>query len=46
MFMLVVLILSDGNPLNRTGVQKDISALIFAYKLVKLVLEHEAYLMR
>ena len=44
--MLVELIMRDDRPLRRIGVQKHISALTWAQRLVRLVLEQDEYLMR
>ena len=44
--MLVVLIMRVERPLKRIGVQKHISALTWAQRLVSLVLEQDEYLMR
>ena len=44
--MLVVLIIRDDRPLSRIGVQKHNSALIWAQRLVRLVLELDENLMR
>ena len=44
--MLVLLIMREERPLKRIGVQKHISALTWAQRLVRLVLEQDEYLMR
>ena len=41
-----MLIIRDERPLKRIGVQKHISALTWAQRLVRLVLEQDEYLMR
>ena len=44
--MLVLLIMREERPLKRIGVQKHISALMCAQRLVRFVSEQDEYLMR